>query len=140
MTVDELQLLRLVRDGRTIKEAARKSGVTAGTARLTLTDVYARLGVHNVMDAIAVAQKRSWLEPRQVPVPDPGRFRRMQDCPLSEMELMALQFPADSLDMIRRFKILFDPDGLLNPGKVLPTGRGCLEIRQPALGPGSAVY
>jgi glycolate oxidase len=34
--------------------------------------------------------------------------------------------------MIRRLKVLFDPDNRLNPGKMLPTGRGCLEIRQPA--------
>ncbi len=45
-----------------------------------------------------------------------------------------------SLDMMRRLKLLFDPDGRLNPGKVLPTGRGCLEIRQPVLQPGSTVY
>ena len=32
--------------------------------------------------------------------------------------------------MIARFKKLFDPGCRLNPGKVLPTGRGCMEIRQ----------
>ena len=32
--------------------------------------------------------------------------------------------------IIAQFKKLFDPDGRLNPGKVLPTGHGCLEIRQ----------
>jgi glycolate oxidase len=32
------------------------------------------------------------------------------------------------------FKTLFDPANRLNPGKVLPTGKGCLEIRQPPLG------
>jgi glycolate oxidase len=37
-------------------------------------------------------------------------------------------------------KLLFDPNARLNPGKVLPTGRGCLEIRQPPLSPGSVVY
>ena len=37
--------------------------------------------------------------------------------------------------MMRSFKNLFDPDNRLNPGKVLPTGKGCLEIRQPALVP-----
>jgi len=36
------------------------------------------------------------------------------------------------LEMIRRFKFLFDPECRLNPGKVLPTGKGCMEIRQPA--------
>jgi glycolate oxidase len=33
--------------------------------------------------------------------------------------------------MIRRFKTLFDPKCRLNPGKMLPTGKGCMEIRQP---------
>jgi glycolate oxidase len=32
--------------------------------------------------------------------------------------------------MIGRLKALFDPECRLNPGKVLPTGRGCMEIRQ----------
>jgi hypothetical protein len=42
---------------------------------------------------------------------------------------------------MRRFKELFDPAGRFNPGKVLPTGRGCLEIRQPALdAAGTAQY
>jgi glycolate oxidase len=49
---------------------------------------------------------------------------------MEKMELMAHQFPPDSLDMIKAFKTLFDPGCLLNPGKVLPTGRGCMEIRQ----------
>jgi hypothetical protein len=29
-------------------------------------------------------------------------------------------------------KEVFDPQRRLNPGKVLPTAKGCLEIRQPA--------
>ncbi len=37
-------------------------------------------------------------------------------------------------------RCLFDPANRLNPGKVLPTGKGCIEIRQPALGPGSGMY
>jgi glycolate oxidase len=36
--------------------------------------------------------------------------------------------------------MLFDPNARLNPGKVLPTGRGCLEIRQAPLATGSVVY
>ncbi len=51
---------------------------------------------------------------------------------MEKMELMAHQFDDDSLDMIRRIKMAFDPHCSLNPGKVLPTGKGCLEIRQPA--------
>jgi hypothetical protein len=32
---------------------------------------------------------------------------------------------------------LFDPTCRLNPGKVLPTGKRCLEIRQPAFAAGA---
>jgi glycolate oxidase len=49
---------------------------------------------------------------------------------MEKMEMMARQFSGDTLDMIGRFKTLFDPGCRLNPGKVLPTGRGCMEIRQ----------
>ena len=49
---------------------------------------------------------------------------------MEKMELMAHQFSDDTLDLIKRFKNLFDPGCTLNPGKVLPTGKGCLEIRQ----------
>jgi glycolate oxidase len=52
---------------------------------------------------------------------------------MEKNELMGRLFSADSLDYIARFKALFDPAQLLNPGKVLPTGRGCLEIRQAPL-------
>jgi len=51
---------------------------------------------------------------------------------IEKKELIGEQFSDDSLEMIRRFKTLFDPACRLNPGKVLPTGKGCMEIRQPA--------
>jgi glycolate oxidase len=51
---------------------------------------------------------------------------------MEKNEMMAHQFSSDTLDMIGRFKKLFDPECRLNPGKVLPTGRGCMEIRQKA--------
>ena len=51
---------------------------------------------------------------------------------MEKMELMAEQFSSDSLNMIGRFRALFDPQCRLNPGKLLPTGRGCMEIRQRA--------
>jgi glycolate oxidase len=59
---------------------------------------------------------------------------------MEKNELMARQFSPDTLDMIGRLKALFDPDNRLNPGKVLPTGRGCLEIRQAPLAAGSTIY
>lgn len=49
---------------------------------------------------------------------------------LEKMEMMGHLFPEATLDLIGRFKNLFDPQCRLNPGKVLPTGKGCLEIRQ----------
>ena len=45
-------------------------------------------------------------------------------------ELMSDLFTDDTLNLIARFKQLFDDQCRLNPGKVLPTGKGCLEIRQ----------
>jgi glycolate oxidase len=59
---------------------------------------------------------------------------------MEKNELMARQFSPESLDVIRNLKRLFDPDNRLNPGKVLPTGRGCMEIRQAPLAAGSTVY
>ena len=52
---------------------------------------------------------------------------------MEKNELMPLLFPADTLETIGRIKLLFDPEARMNPGKLLPTGRGCNEIRQPAL-------
>jgi glycolate oxidase len=59
---------------------------------------------------------------------------------MEKNELMDRLFPEDSLNMIRNFKRLFDPDNRLNPGKVLPTGKGCLEIRQAPLMGMAPVY
>ena len=50
---------------------------------------------------------------------------------MEKMELMGHLFPEATLDLIKSFKSLFDPQCTLNPGKLLPTGKGCLEIRQP---------
>jgi glycolate oxidase len=59
---------------------------------------------------------------------------------MEKNELMAKQFSPDTLEMIGRLKALFDPDNRLNPGKVLPTGRGCMEIRQAPLAAGTSLY
>jgi len=59
---------------------------------------------------------------------------------MEKHSLMEKLFSEQTLDTMRELKRLFDPDGRLNPGKVLPTGRGCVEIRQPALVPGGTVY
>jgi glycolate oxidase len=59
---------------------------------------------------------------------------------MEKNELMDKLFSPDTLDLIRSLKLLFDPDNLFNPGKMLPTGRGCLEVRQPALTADSPIY
>ena len=48
---------------------------------------------------------------------------------MEKNDLMPLAFSQDSLDMMETLIKVFDPDRRLNPGKVLPTGKGCLEIR-----------
>jgi len=53
---------------------------------------------------------------------------------------MAKQFSPATLETMAKLKALFDPDGRLNPGKMLPTGRGCLEIRQKTLTAGEPLY
>jgi glycolate oxidase len=44
-------------------------------------------------------------------------------------ELMPLIFSNDDLEMMRRVKGVFNPGGSFNPGKVLPTGKLCVELR-----------
>ncbi|HEV2424046.1 MAG TPA: FAD-linked oxidase C-terminal domain-containing protein [Terriglobia bacterium] len=48
---------------------------------------------------------------------------------IEKNELMPLIFSEDDLEMMRRIKSLFNPRGLLNPGKVLPSGKVCGELR-----------
>ena len=52
---------------------------------------------------------------------------------MEKNELMPLLFAEDSLAQMERLMRIFNPDGRLNPGKILPTGKGCLEIRPPAI-------
>jgi hypothetical protein len=42
--------------------------------------------------------------------------------PVRRISCTAAEEPG--LEMMRRLKVLFDPDNWLNPGKMLPTGRG----------------
>jgi glycolate oxidase len=49
---------------------------------------------------------------------------------MEKMELVGKLFSDDTLETIRRLKQLFDPTCHFNPGKLLPTGKGCMEIRQ----------
>ena len=48
---------------------------------------------------------------------------------MEKNDLMPMLFTEDSLEMMERLIKVFNPDRRLNPGKILPTGKGCLEIR-----------
>ena len=52
---------------------------------------------------------------------------------MEKLDLMSKQFNEETLDLMRRLKRIFDPAQLFNPGKLLPTGKGCTEIRQPPI-------
>ena len=59
---------------------------------------------------------------------------------MEKNEMMGRLFSLETLNAIQNFKTLFDPENRLNPGKVLPTGKGCLEIRQRPLSAASRAY
>jgi len=44
-------------------------------------------------------------------------------------ELMPLIFSSDDLEMMRKLKSAFNPTGMFNPGKLLPSGKMCGELR-----------
>lgn len=48
---------------------------------------------------------------------------------MEKNDLMPLMFKPESLEMMERLIRVFNPDRRLNPGKILPTGTGCLEVR-----------
>jgi glycolate oxidase len=50
---------------------------------------------------------------------------------MEKNELMPLIFTTDDLALMERVRTAFNPAGLLNPGKVLPMGKACGEIRIP---------
>ena len=50
---------------------------------------------------------------------------------MEKNDLMPSVFTPESLEMMETLIGVFNPDGRLNPGKILPTGKGCLEIRTP---------
>ncbi len=48
---------------------------------------------------------------------------------MEKSELMPRMFTEDDLTLMRRVRDVFNPRGLLNPGKIFPLGKGCGEIR-----------
>ncbi|RKY20397.1 MAG: FAD-binding oxidoreductase [Planctomycetota bacterium] len=51
---------------------------------------------------------------------------------VEKREWMGLLFDPDDLAAMARLRAAFDPEGLCNPGKLLPLGQGCGEARQRA--------
>ena len=47
---------------------------------------------------------------------------------IEKRDIMPLLFTDDDLDMMRGIKNAFNPSGLLNPAKVLPTQKSCMEV------------
>lgn len=58
---------------------------------------------------------------------------------MEKIHLMDRQFSEESLDVMRRIKVTFDPARLFNPGKLLPERQPCPELRQPPVTPGSSL-
>ena len=50
---------------------------------------------------------------------------------VEKIELMSEMFTDDDLEAMRELRRVFDPQGLCNPGKVLPTPGGCVEVTRP---------
>ena len=59
---------------------------------------------------------------------------------MEKNDLMPLAFSEDSLAMMEKLIEVFNPDRRLNPGKLLPTGKGCLEIRSMLSGHKAVVW
>jgi glycolate oxidase len=58
---------------------------------------------------------------------------------MEKNELMPLMFTPEDLALMRRVRAAFNPDGLLNPQKILPLGKGCGELRVLPQSVGSAL-
>src|SRR5271157_1920056 len=48
---------------------------------------------------------------------------------IEKNELMPLIFSSDDLEMMQKLKSAFNPTGMFNPGKLLPSGKMCGELR-----------
>ncbi len=54
---------------------------------------------------------------------------------IEKNELMPLIFSSDDIEMMDQIKKVFNPGGSFNPGKLLPTGKMCGELRVQVSGP-----
>jgi len=53
---------------------------------------------------------------------------------IEKRSMMSEQFSERDLDEMEKLRAAFDPDRVLNPGKILPSGGGCREFHPPSLG------
>ncbi len=47
---------------------------------------------------------------------------------LEKRDFMPLMFTDDDLEALRKVKRVWNPEGLLNPGKIFPTSKSCVEV------------
>lgn len=47
---------------------------------------------------------------------------------VEKMKYMAKMFAPADLEWMQKVRDVFNPDGLCNPGKIFPTGKGCVEV------------
>ena len=57
---------------------------------------------------------------------------------LEKQEYMPLIFGDDDLETMRRVRRVFDPEGIMNPGKLLPTPSACAEMKALPRAPGES--
>ncbi len=50
---------------------------------------------------------------------------------VEKLDLMEQAFSSDALDAMSDLRSAFNPEGLCNPHKVIPTERGCIEVTRP---------
>jgi glycolate oxidase len=49
---------------------------------------------------------------------------------LEKQDFMSLMYTEDDLEAMMKIKCVFNPDQILNPGKIFPTSKSCVEVGQ----------
>lgn len=97
LTPRQYELMVLVGDGMTMKQAAVRMGIEFSTARTLAEGAYRRLGVHSIAQAIVVMSRPGWL--RWLPnEPDPTRVTPFQRAYLAAFD----EYLASGADAARR--------------------------------------
>ncbi|MDQ0165013.1 response regulator transcription factor [Bacillus horti] len=61
LTDRERQILKLAADGQTANEIAKELFLSSGTVRNYLSEIFAKLGAKNRIEAITIAEEKGWL-------------------------------------------------------------------------------